>query len=234
MFSGIVAATGRVEALVVSDAGARLAVRPPARFGRFRKGESISVSGACLTALSDSPVFRADLSPETLARTALAPWLLTTAAAFALATTGMLAARVAKLYELFYGRHRDSFYDMASREPTLGGFSSQIVPLIAGTGIALVLVAVARLARERNLEDVRENIVIRTGVFVALMVGSLLMTHFLNVSATGETGLAVFSLFAIAGATLYALTIAAKLCAQGAELVARDPAGLPAAKVVRS
>lgn len=71
MFSGIVAATGRVEALVVSDAGARLAVRPPARFGRFRKGESISVSGACLTALSDSPVFRADLSPETLARTAL-------------------------------------------------------------------------------------------------------------------------------------------------------------------
>jgi riboflavin synthase len=71
MFSGIVAAIGRVEALAVSDAGARLAVRPPARFGRFRKGESISVSGVCLTALADSPVFRADLSPETLARTAL-------------------------------------------------------------------------------------------------------------------------------------------------------------------
>jgi riboflavin synthase len=71
MFSGIVAATGRTESLRISEAGARLAVRPPARFGRFRKGESISVSGVCLTALSDSPLFRADLSPETLARTTL-------------------------------------------------------------------------------------------------------------------------------------------------------------------
>ena len=71
MFSGIVAAVGRIETLRVSDAGARLGVRPPSRFGRFRKGESISVSGVCLTALSDSPLFRADLSPETLARTTL-------------------------------------------------------------------------------------------------------------------------------------------------------------------
>jgi riboflavin synthase len=71
MFSGIVAATGRIESLRVSSAGARLGVRPPARFGRFRKGESISISGVCLTALSDSPLFRADLSPETLARTTL-------------------------------------------------------------------------------------------------------------------------------------------------------------------
>ena len=169
-----------------------------------------------------------------LARTAIAPWLLTTAAAFALATTGMLAARVAKLYDMFYGHHRDSFYGMESREPMLGSFSAQIVPLVAGVGIALVLLVVAKLARERNLEDVRENVTIRTGVFVALMIGSMLMTHFLNVSATGETGLAVFMLLAIAGASLYALTIAAKLCAQGADLVARDPAGLPAAKVVRS
>jgi riboflavin synthase len=71
MFSGIVAAIGRIESLRVSEAGARLGVRPPSRFGRFRKGESISVSGVCLTALSDSPLFRADLSPETLARTTL-------------------------------------------------------------------------------------------------------------------------------------------------------------------
>ena len=169
-----------------------------------------------------------------LARTTVAPWLLTVAAAFTLAATGMMAARVAKLYELFYGHHRDSLYDVASREPMLGGLSTLIVPFIAGHGIVLVLVAVAKLARERNVENVRENVVIRTGVFVALMVGALLMTHFLNGPVTGEAGLAVFSLFAIAGATLYALTIAAKLCAQGAELLARDPAGLPAAKVVSS
>jgi len=71
LFSGIVAAVGRVERFDRKTDGARLAVRPPARFGRFRKGESISVSGACLTALGDSPLFRADLSGETLARTSL-------------------------------------------------------------------------------------------------------------------------------------------------------------------
>ncbi|HKB71281.1 MAG TPA: riboflavin synthase [Thermoanaerobaculia bacterium] len=71
MFSGIVSATGRVDRIDVSPAGARLAVRPPARFGRFRRGESISVSGVCLTALAGSALFRADLSPETLRKTTL-------------------------------------------------------------------------------------------------------------------------------------------------------------------
>src|SRR6476646_6376597 len=71
LFSGIVAAVGRVERFDRKTAGARLGIRPPARFGRFRKGESISVSGACLTALGDSPLFRADLSGETLAKTSL-------------------------------------------------------------------------------------------------------------------------------------------------------------------
>jgi riboflavin synthase len=71
MFSGIVAAIGRVEKIDVSPAGARLVLRPPARFGRFRRGESIAVSGVCLTALGDSALFRADLSPETLAKTTL-------------------------------------------------------------------------------------------------------------------------------------------------------------------
>jgi hypothetical protein len=123
---------------------------------------------------------------------------------------------------------------MATREPAIGGFATQVIPLVGATAIALVLVAIARLARERNLEDVRENVVIRTGVFVALMVASFLMTRFLAGPMIGETGVAVFMLFAIAAATLYALTIAAKLCAIGADLVARDPAGLPAAKVVSS
>ncbi len=71
MFSGIVAAVGRVERIDRSSGGARLAIRPPARFGRFHRGESLSVSGACLTALASSPIFRADLSGETLAKTSL-------------------------------------------------------------------------------------------------------------------------------------------------------------------
>lgn len=169
-----------------------------------------------------------------LARTGLAPWLLTAGAGFALAATGMMANRIVQLYVLFYGHRESSFFDATSRDPVLGGTVDQILPLIAATGIALVLVAIGRLARERNAEDLRENIVIRTGVFVALVVGSQLMIHFIGAGSMSDAGVAVFLLVAIAGATLYALTIAAKLCAQGAELVARDPAGLPAAKVVSS
>jgi len=167
-----------------------------------------------------------------LARTSLAPWLLTTGAAFALAATGMMANRIVQLYQLFYGHHDGGFLDAASRDPVFGGFTDQMVPLIAATGIALVLVSIGRLARERNAEDIRENVVIRTGVFVGLIVGSQLMLHFIGGGSMSSPGVAVFLLLAIAGATLYALSIAAKLCQQGAELVARDPAGLPAAKVI--
>ena len=71
MFSGIVAALGTVSSREAREGGARIAIRAPARFGKFRKGESVGVSGVCLTALATGPVFRADLSRETLARSAL-------------------------------------------------------------------------------------------------------------------------------------------------------------------
>jgi hypothetical protein len=173
-----------------------------------------------------------------LARTSLAPWLLSSAAGFAAAAAGMIAARVIHLVGLFYGPHGsgglfgDSLGDSSS--PLFGGLATQLMPLVAATGIALVLVAVARLARERNRDDVRENAVIRTGVFVALVVGAMLMTHFIAGSVSEGAGVTGFVLLAIAGSTLYALIIAAKLCAQGGELLVHDPAGLPAAKVISS
>jgi riboflavin synthase len=71
VFSGIVEGIGRIEAFELRGSGARITVLPPARFGRFRKGESISVSGVCLTALSGSRRFTADLSAETLSRSTL-------------------------------------------------------------------------------------------------------------------------------------------------------------------
>jgi hypothetical protein len=46
-------------------------------------------------------------------------------------------------------------------------------------------------------------------------------------------GLAIFALLAIAGASLYSLALAAKICTQGAELIERDPMGLPVAKLVK-
>ncbi len=71
MFTGIVQGVGTVLKVEPRGEGRRIAVRPPAAFGRFARGESLSVSGVCLTALGSSGVFRADLSPETLARSTL-------------------------------------------------------------------------------------------------------------------------------------------------------------------
>jgi len=72
MFSGIVTGLGRVESFQPTRrGGARLTVEPPSRFGRFRRGESVSVSGVCLTALSPARRLVADLSAETLDRSTL-------------------------------------------------------------------------------------------------------------------------------------------------------------------
>jgi riboflavin synthase len=71
MFTGIVTGTGRVLSLSRRAGGARLCVIPPRGEKPFRRGESVSVSGVCLTALSAGRRFEADLSSETLARTSL-------------------------------------------------------------------------------------------------------------------------------------------------------------------
>ncbi len=71
MFTGIVTATGRVVALAARKGGARLEVKPPAGFGRLARGESVCVSGVCLTALQAGVSLAADLSSETLERSSL-------------------------------------------------------------------------------------------------------------------------------------------------------------------
>jgi len=71
MFTGIVTGLGRVVALERRRGGARLTVEPPARYGRFTEGESVCVSGVCLTAIRGAKTFVADLSGETLSRSTL-------------------------------------------------------------------------------------------------------------------------------------------------------------------
>ena len=71
MFTGIVTGLGRVVSLDRSRGGARLTVEPPARYGRFLEGESVCVSGVCLTATTSGRRLAADLSRETLARSTL-------------------------------------------------------------------------------------------------------------------------------------------------------------------
>lgn len=77
MFTGIVAAMGEVAACERRGATGRLRVAAPAAFLRgLEPGDSIAVSGCCLTAarLAPGPAagrasFTADLAPETLRRT---------------------------------------------------------------------------------------------------------------------------------------------------------------------
>ena len=71
MFTGIVSGTGRVVALAPEKGGARLEVAPPAGFGSLARGESVCVSGVCLTALQAGRCLMADLSSETLERSSL-------------------------------------------------------------------------------------------------------------------------------------------------------------------
>jgi riboflavin synthase len=72
MFTGIVTGVGRVAALEKRrGGGTRLFVAPPARYGSFRRGESVAVSGVCVTAVESGRRLVADLSAETLGVTSL-------------------------------------------------------------------------------------------------------------------------------------------------------------------
>ncbi len=70
MFTGIVTHIGRVEAIEKRGGGARIAIAP-SRGATFRAGESVCVSGVCLTAVRSGRRLVADLSSETLRRSTL-------------------------------------------------------------------------------------------------------------------------------------------------------------------
>lgn len=76
MFTGIIITKGRIEALTPSGGDIRVRIGCPGLSPeQFAEGESICVSGVCLTALDiDSAGFAADVSRETLDVTAFANW----------------------------------------------------------------------------------------------------------------------------------------------------------------
>ena len=72
MFTGIVVELGRVVALDWHGEGAVIAVRAPVVTEDARHGDSIAVSGVCLTVTGvDDDVFTADVMKETFDRSAL-------------------------------------------------------------------------------------------------------------------------------------------------------------------
>ncbi len=72
MFTGIIEQTGTLVSLKDRGGVRRLTVEAPGLAGRLREGDSLGVSGVCLTALDVDPTFfHADLAQETLDRTSL-------------------------------------------------------------------------------------------------------------------------------------------------------------------
>ena len=70
MFTGIIEGLGTITELRQSDQGKRLAVEADFVLDHTKIGDSISVSGACLTVVAiEGKCFKVDVSPETLART---------------------------------------------------------------------------------------------------------------------------------------------------------------------
>lgn len=77
MFTGIVEELGAVESVTFADSGAdaRITIRGPKVTSDVAHGDSIAVSGVCLTVVdSDHESFTADLMAETLRRTTAGQW----------------------------------------------------------------------------------------------------------------------------------------------------------------
>jgi riboflavin synthase len=72
MFTGIIEQTGTLVSLTDRGGVRRITVEAPGIANRLREGDSLGVSGVCLTALDPDPTyFHADLAQETLNRTSL-------------------------------------------------------------------------------------------------------------------------------------------------------------------
>jgi riboflavin synthase len=75
MFTGLIETTGKILSVEERTGARRISVSAPGVVERLHTGDSVAVSGTCLTALDisfDPPVFHADLAAETVARTSLA------------------------------------------------------------------------------------------------------------------------------------------------------------------
>ena len=72
MFTGIVEELGKVKAIEVQPDALRITIEGPLVVSDVKRGDSISVSGACLTAVEhDATSFTADVMQETLKLTSL-------------------------------------------------------------------------------------------------------------------------------------------------------------------
>ncbi len=115
MFTGIVERTGTIVSLVDLGGVRRLTVAVAELAGRLREGDSLAVSGVCLTALDVEPeFFHADLAAETLKKTSLGEL-----AAGSLVNLELPTAAGAPLGGHIVQGHVDGVGEIVSLEPVL-------------------------------------------------------------------------------------------------------------------
>ena len=72
MFTGLIEALGTILSIEDRSGAKRITISAPTLAAKLKTGDSIAVSGVCLTALDIGPeIFQADLAAETVARTSL-------------------------------------------------------------------------------------------------------------------------------------------------------------------
>src|SRR5271170_2008442 len=73
MFTGLIESLGSIVSVEKREGAQRMTIEAPGIAARLQSGDSVAVSGVCLTALEIAPpLFHADLAAETVARTSLA------------------------------------------------------------------------------------------------------------------------------------------------------------------
>jgi riboflavin synthase len=72
MFTGLIESVGSIVSVEKREGSQRITIEAPEIAARLKTGDSVAVSGVCLTALDITPtLFHADLAAETVARTSL-------------------------------------------------------------------------------------------------------------------------------------------------------------------
>jgi riboflavin synthase len=72
MFTGLIESVGSIVSVEKREGSQRITISSPEIASKLHTGESVAVSGVCLTALDITPpVFHADLAAETVSRTSL-------------------------------------------------------------------------------------------------------------------------------------------------------------------
>lgn len=152
-------------------------------------------------------------------------WLASLGAASVLVAAGATLARLPMLYFAFYGQHPGD----AQEAITAGAI---FIPIASCAGIYLLLRVVVAIAAAHHDEVTRENVSVRSVVFVVLSLGVVFVTSY-GFDRIHSQNIMLSMMFAVAAASLYALALAGRICRDGAELLDRGgETSLPVAKVV--